>query len=689
MRLGKAEEPHGAKLIHRPLMNRRPSLSPAAQNQIEAALRDVLVPLVLAREAQFESGSAAATLNASQVAGTDCTEEQQDPSLPAAAVIQAPGNEAQDVDMVPATAGADDPTDTPMADATAVADVDPTASTSRRPAPQSKRARKRADAEARTASRTAEATRVSVSTHKISLRSGKTVHIPDGIISAEFQTPSHLIGKGKMRAAHQDRPEICSALCLGINAVTRELELEVQNCRRRLAGLAPLQGKADARANQLRMYIPAPSLTSRKQRRDLRDKLHPETARGRWKRTRCGRAKPAEAPRMPEALVGIPRNDPALVHTLREALEASDLLPDVRRLLQDMLVQVEGGEAPLQTGDGTSTAVAKQVQQDTVAIPSPILERMLRLPETQGGLSAGTRSILIALLMAHDPHWFSLLNLVERAQQMGASPLPPTSIWGNCDDNAAMSEKKQRTKASAPLRPASAEEASETGSGIRRNIRIIFVAKEDINPLEIVQHILTTVAARNSANVALRRESANAFKKEQPTALIPTQVDEAGAPSAGLAGTSQAEAPAAAQEEIEDVHIVPMGKNFEHRLCELLAVRRAAVLAITVSMPGSDIPAQVTQADVCGRTLCYCRTRPRPALTLSSGSSSTTSPPPSQQAGSYPLCRSAPVAHRYRRPSTTLLACTSRFESSSCWLMYRSTRRPHVQPRRHCEKRAG
>ena len=634
------------------------------------------MPLVLAREAHFASGSAAA-LDAGKVAEASHTGEQQVPTLPADAIARASGSEAQDIDMVPATAGTGSPPDTTMVDATAITDANPVASTSRLPEPQSKRARKRADAEARAASRPAEAASTPVSTHQVRLRSGKMVHIPDGIISAKLQTPSHLIGKGKMRAAHQDRPEICSALCLGINAVTRALELEVQNCRRRLAGLAPLPSKPDARQDTLRMYIPAPSLTSRKQRRDLRDKLHPETARGRWKRTRDGLAKPAEALRMPENLVGIPRNDPALVHTLKEALEESDLWSNVRQMLQDMLHRVQGDEPQHQTGDQAPVAAARQVQQDTVAIPSQTLVEMLTLREAQGALSDGTRSILIALLMAHDPHWFSMLNLVERAQQVDGSHLPPNPIWGKVSHNAAMPEKKQRAKAPAPTRPANSEVAS-TARSQTRNIRIVFVAKEDINPLEIVQHILTTVAARNSANVALRRQRAG--KKEKPTALIPTQADQAGAPSeaTAVARSSQAEA-SVAQEDVGDIYIVPMGKLFEHRLCELLAVRRAAVLAITVSMPRLGTPMQVMQAEVDLTPLeCSRRTRLRPALTLSSGSSSTISPLPLQQPGSYPLRRWAPLARRYKQPSTTLLACTSRSESSSCMLMCPLTRRAHA-----------
>lgn len=100
------------------------------------------------------------------------------------------------------------------------------------------------------------------------------------------------------------------------------------------------------------------------------------------------------------------------------------------------------------------------------------------------------------------------------------------------------------------------------GSPKPKSIRVLFVAKADINPPSIVQHLLLGTAARNSV-AAARKRQLQAKIQAGPGASVSDKTNEV--------------------YDEEPVYIVPMGEGFEHRLCELLAIRRAATLAISVS----------------------------------------------------------------------------------------------------------
>lgn len=545
-------------------------MSQAGLVDIEKALRDVLWPLVEARQAQF---SARERQNAEAAAqdGEQTAAEQQlnemlvdDSSAPMEAVaasIEAPEPE---VDL-PAE----------------MVNADGTSSKKRKiddawPKQISKRAKVRAAkyAKAERVAARLQANRIPLSSHEIILRSGRALVVPDNSTPERFR-PTLLLNK---RAAIDSRPAICSALTLGINAVTAILEHDVENARRELAGLKP--APRQKRDNlDLRLFIPAPNKSTRRQRRELRQKLIPRSQAKKRKHLTSSTSQRDIARTLPQFLHNVPAGDPAVLHVLQEALQEISIrittksqpsrrLNAVQAVLQEIITIASGdtheSQQSAQTGPtiGDQTAMALDTAPGgvdepggsqcsleavkTVNLPSTLLYTIFCGKPTAQALQTGyyRKSLvseshlqdLTALLVDCDRQWFAVHEQYVKAAQTLEPPV----------------QKLQReVKQHIP----NTHQADQAESGARVDtfstsprFRIIFVAKGDINPLSIVQHVLTAAAARNAANISLRRIRANADSYASP----------------------------------EDVYIVPLPKGAESKLAELLGIRRVAVFAIEV-----------------------------------------------------------------------------------------------------------
>lgn len=282
---------------NRRLINRhaRPVLSAMALIQIEAALKTVLMPLVEAREAQLHHQPEASTSKQSEANSiqADSTAMAIDgPRESAAPVAEQSADESMAIDAIA------DTTESPMF--------------------ASKRAQKRAKAAARVARREASGR---PATHSLTLKSGRVIHVPNHVSQDRFE-PKLLLDKDKARAS--ERPEICDNLVLGINAVTRMLENEVFNGRRALAGLPEAKYSVTTQ-DSLRLVLPAPTKSTRRQRREVREEAHPDAKRARIdkivrnkrREQDVGNRSMLESP--PHAL--IPRDEVTLLHMLSEAKE--------------------------------------------------------------------------------------------------------------------------------------------------------------------------------------------------------------------------------------------------------------------------------------------------------------------------------------------------------------------------------
>ena len=387
--------------------------------------------------------------------------------------------------------------------------------------PKSKRAYKREKAAARLARRQAAGP---VGKHQMTLKSGKVVHIPDYISPDKFE-PKLLLDKGKAR---DDRPEISQNLVLGINAVTRVLEAEVHNGRRQLAGLSESKQSA-TQQDSLRIILPAPTKSTRKQKRALREEAHPAAKAARLRKLVRQRKSATVRPALPPQLAFIPRDEPTLLHTLSEARG------DVGEHGMSINV-IETLEKAIR-GVTKLGSVPDPDQGEPIAIPLEHLNAVLSLSR----ISKSTKSILTHLY----------LRFIPGGRTIERQPNPPNDPAAR-DGLKKKHLKKPQTSLSdlyTPLTPS-------------KPIRILFVAKGDINPPSIVQHLLTASAARNSVCAARRLQIEQQKEKDSKV--------------------------------LEDMYVVPMGEGFEHRLCELLAVRRAAVLAISV---GALVSCYISYAD--------------------------------------------------------------------------------------------
>ena len=378
--------------------------------------------------------------------------------------------------------------------------------------PKSKRAQKRAKAAARLARRQAAGPS---GKHEMTLKSGKVVQIPTYISPDKFE-PTLLLDKGKAR---EQRPEISPNLIIGINAVTRALEAEVHNGRRQLAGLSETTKVAATQQDSLRMILPAPTKSTRRQRRAIREENHPESKAARIRKLHKERKASQVVPPMPEQYAHIPRDEPTLLHSLSEAREEVKDNATAITAINTLDKEIRSGAGP------TEPAGPDCDNAEPVKIPLQIINDVLQLR----CLDASTRSVLQHLVLRFIP---------------GGIP----KFEGAPNDPAA----RDGRKAKSAVNPKRQARVPIVGPAIQpsKPIRVLFVAKGDINPPSIVQHLLMASAARNSVCTARRR-----------------QIEQQ------KMGDSRAS---------EDMYLVPMAAGFESRLCELLAIRRAAVLAITV-----------------------------------------------------------------------------------------------------------
>lgn len=507
-----------------------------AQSQIEAALRTVLMPLAHAREAHLRPRQSTAS-----------TSKQPDN---AAEALDMAVDEPEQVEQI---SGADQ----------SMSMDPPTAQTF-----SSKRAQKRAKAAARIARREAAGP---LSTHEMTLKSGRVLRIPNYVSPDKFE-PKLLLDKGK---AKEDRPEISQDLILGINAVTRALENEVYNGRRQLAGLPEAKSPATEQ-NSLRFTVHAPTKYTRRQRRELREDMDPDAKRARLRKIAGRKKKEHQVPPFePAQHALVPRDEPALLHALAEAKEdAGKVDPTIQGIrVMERIVQGYDGQG--------CKAVAERDRGEPIKISLDAINNLLALRE----ITAATKGILQYLFLRFIPG--RRAGQGSRPSPLGSQPVKPINDPAARDgvkEGSASRENLKRAKdgavaaAEAPHNPAKAPlTAVETGSAAQKSapqraqgsaeskgtatgkferpankpVRIIFVARGDINPPSIVQHLLVATAARNSVLAAQRRQ-------------LELQKGENDSGAA------------------EDVYLVPMGSGFEHRLCELLAVRRAAVLAISV-----------------------------------------------------------------------------------------------------------
>lgn len=369
--------------------------------------------------------------------------------------------------------------------------------------------------------------------HELHLRSGKSVQI------SNRTHPEASIRKLRLdkRRAIKMRPAICDSLVIGLNAVTRYLEESVALRRRQLAGLppSPVFPAESTAKNNLRLFIPAPNHGTRRDRRVLKERMHPDAKARKAKATRNNLLD--NVPEMPPYL-SVPQSDPALTCALQDIcsrVSARQIPTPIETMLLSVVNQVlvclesdDNGTASLAEGDnpmGEASTTSDNISLVDTDMVQMILGASGRVTDDRD------RSILVSLLMRSDPEWFRIRNAREQA-------------WGKI-------KTLERPGFSLPT-----QISSSVPSAPKKNMQLVFVAKADINPLQLVQHLLTSVAAHNSLNTAMRavRNNENA-----------SDTAETG------------------QQPLEDVYLVPLSKGAEEKLAGLLALRRVSVLAFTVS----------------------------------------------------------------------------------------------------------
>lgn len=477
----------------------RPELSKPAQAQIETALWELLKPVAQIREEQYHSASNESAEQMPPQASTsrvtlDMPARPNDPEAPAPEKSVA----VQDVPL-------------PVDDA-----ADPSVDSERA---MSKRAKRRAKVRQQVEERDAH---LPPSVHEIHLRSDRLVQIPDRL------HPDGFLRKLRLDAdkAITTRPAICDAMVIGLNAVTRSLEEAVDNSRRRLAGLPIIasSGKVSSQDN-LRLFIPSPSRGTRRDRRALRERLHPTSRSSKY----ASRAKKLLS-RLPESPVhiSVPRNEPSLVSALESVLHSSKLSQQTSedKMLEiavtALLNTVRGESPPNNASDmKVDEATANSRENASVRIPSSDIEKLL-LADKPSVTDPHDRHLLLSLFTRFNPNYFRTEQ--DRFQKL-------------------------RSIARYKLLAKAAAEIDDTPPVEKKPLRLVFVAKEDINPLRIAEHLLITVAAQNSLNMAKRRD----FRDDSDSSGIN-----------------------------DDVYLVPLGKGAEEKMAKLLGLRRVSVLAFTV-----------------------------------------------------------------------------------------------------------
>lgn len=638
----------------------RPSIAPAAEAQIQAALAQVLQPLVIARESQLrrrdanDAADSATIVERATSAGVIDTAVQ----FPGMAVD---GNDASAASNTVTTEAVPSLLPRPTQEGDLTPSSDPQASpaslttlTEEKTYP-SKRARQKAVNFARAERATAalRARGIPCGSHELSLRSGRKVAIPDNESPERFQ-PSLLLDK---RAAIDNRPAICQALVVGINAVTSLIQDDVEDGRRQLLGL-PARESVKKDKSDLRIFVPAPNKSTRKQRAELRMKLHPAERQLKRKRAQARDAASRKRPRRDEEsgdeitykydsskgpvppLRNVPLHDAVLLHTLNDytaelAEHAAEVFPATPAIKSSRLSKngiavleaaarklisiVDGSLAdeheaaePISTSNGGIAQDAASPSMPTgfqaghvserglpcteppslptektgfVSLPTQELKLILsmyspfspRSEDYTANYISPIRSTLMFLLAQFDREWIAAVSAAEAVDIANTANRKWREMYATSSAkfNRAESLEWQRNQDRVnrkEVETAAAKGAVSSDGGMIPPLRpscarLVFVCTGDINPLAIVEHILTAVAARNATNATLRQ--------------LATTASHSSANAPAESSGAQCEVPPGAS-ALEDVYLVPLGKGAEKRLADLLGLRRAAVLAITV-----------------------------------------------------------------------------------------------------------
>lgn len=429
----------------------------------------------------------------------------------------------------------------PELDVMPVEESEPTAAPAE-PVPLSKRAKHRAHLRAKVEKRTSH---FAPDTHEVKLRSGKHLQIPDRLQPEAFARKIRL----DKRKAQNNRPKICESLVIGLNAVTRYLEDTLEAGRTEVTGqphasVTRLDSKTASR--HLRLHIPTPTNGTRRDRRALKERIRSSSGLSKQKPSRSETT--PSIPRLPPYFE-IPRNEPILKYTLQDmqdrleskALDSGDIWAFLGNI-KEMMAYIEDDKLSqdLPPAKEKESNIEPTLKQENWQIPSELVDAIL--------FSAGQvitedeireRSMLLALFMRYNPEWFQ----VWRQRNEALKRLRISREW-------------ETPKIQKPTVIPSAIQPQPTEI---KPLRLVFVAKADINPIHLVQHLLTSVSANNSLNVARRKLLESSKKGEDGSEDV---------------------------EKYEDIYLVPLPRGAEGRLAALLALRRVSVLAFTVgSMP--------------------------------------------------------------------------------------------------------
>jgi hypothetical protein len=379
-------------------------------------------------------------------------------------------------------------------------------------------------------------------------------------------------------AALDARPAICDHLVIGVNAVTRALEEEIEDAKRGVVGKpAPIR-ENERLQDSLRCFIPAPNFSTRKQRREVRNALHPEEHHAKSKKRKAIEEKVEESrAAMPETIGNIPGGDVVLLLTLEDIM--ADLAnappqggPVARETILSVIQHVKGD-----TGEATQANMAVDPDPaSTISIPTKLIAKLVGEASV---LDPQARSILTSLLMRHDPSWFASQNKLasleawQREVQDGtaAASAQAKRSKGTHYVDVSVADRPDTSKANQTIGKEGTNQTI-TVLGSKNPLSLVFVAKDDINPIDIVTHILTATTARNSINTALRRRNVRLMTKGK------ARDKDKPAREKGIYSFLQEE-----DLRIPDVLLVPLAKGAEARLAELLGIRRVSVLAFTVS----------------------------------------------------------------------------------------------------------
>ena len=419
---------------------------------------------------------------------------------------------------------------------------------------------------------------VATGTHQLNLRSGRNVTVPHNVEPEKYQ-PRFLLDKS---AAWEGRPAICDALVVGINAVTRYLEEEIEDARRELAGLPIIDREVTGRHLQesFRHFDPALKLSTRRQRREIRNDLSSDG------RSRPKRRVSEESGQwvMPDYLEGVPKANTALVHVLQEIKDELEMrsqtvdtgiqeqqrslkrmIESVNAILESLIVIHPVSDLDPQASS-TSTSTPAVEKSGTIRIPTGAIEDLLF---HSGRLSDASRSILMSLFVRYDSSWFIIRNKIEA--QVEERSTNYSYRTGGSRKIAKIDQQPFgfHSTSSSPIATSPIKKAfRNTDAAKKPSLHLVLVAKEDINPVEIVQHLLTAVAARNSIEIALNRQAVGK-----------------------VTDTGEGEkASTTAEKKPQGIYLVPLGKGAEARMAELLGIRRAAVIAFEVSIVIYSLP---------------------------------------------------------------------------------------------------